>query len=77
MLICAVSIVCTLGISFSKAGAISFQIGEAKLSLSGLAVGALIGIFMNAILPGKDYKFSESDPTIKDAERWGGVKAEK
>ena len=76
MLICAVSIVCTLGISFSKAGAITFQLGEAKLSLSGLAVGALIGIFMNAILPGKDYKFSESDPTIKDAERWGGVKTE-
>ncbi len=77
MLICAVSIVCTLGISFSKAGAISFAIGSAKLSLSGLAVGALIGILMNAVLPGKDYQFSETDPTIKDADRWGGEKKAK
>ena len=41
---------------------------------SGLAVGALTGILLNAILPGKDFKFSETDPSIKDAERWGGVK---
>jgi len=27
------------------------------ISLSGLAVAAIIGIAMNAILPGKDYEF--------------------
>ena len=30
----------------------------ANISLSGLAVGALVGIIVNAILPGKDYVFS-------------------
>lgn len=74
MLICAISIVCTLGISFSKAGAIIFDLGRFKLTLSGLAVGALIGIFLNAIMPGKDYDFSETEPNIKDADRFGGVK---
>ena len=72
MLICAVSIVCTLGISFSKAGAVRFSLGFADISLSGLAVGALMGILLNAILPGKDYQFSSSEPNIKDAERFGG-----
>ena len=62
------------GISFSKAGAIAFTVGSLKISLSGLAVGALFGILLNAILPGKDFVFSETAPTIKDADRFGGVK---
>jgi len=74
MLICAISIVCTLGINFSDAKAISFAIGSAKLSLSGLAVGALMGILLNAVLPGKDYAFTETEPNMKDADRFGGVK---
>ena len=76
MLICAISIVCTLGISFSKAGSISFTVGSVHISLSGLAVGALMGIILNALLPGKDYTFSETEPNIKDADRFGGVKAQ-
>ena len=28
----------------------------------GLAVGAIVGILMNALLPGKEYKFDEEDP---------------
>ena len=32
-------------------------IGSVTISLSGLAVAALVGIFMNAVLPGKDYEF--------------------
>ena len=74
MLICAVTIVCALGISFSEAKGISFTIGSVGITLSGLAVGALMGILLNAILPGKDFQFSETDPTIKDPERWGGKK---
>ena len=31
--------------------------GEATISLSGLAVASLVGIILNAILPGKDYEF--------------------
>ena len=31
------------------------------ISLSGLAVGALVGIILNAILPGNDYVFGSND----------------
>lgn len=31
--------------------------GTATISLSGLAVAAITGIALNAILPGKDYEF--------------------
>jgi len=75
MLIAAIILVLTLGIAFSKAGAIKFAVGSVSISLSGLAVGAIIGIVLNAILPGKDFQFSETDPNLKDADRWGGVKA--
>ena len=51
------SIVGTIGIAFSKAGAIVIPAGEATISLSGLAVASLVGIILNAILPGKDYEF--------------------
>ena len=74
MLIAALILVLTLGISFSKAGAIKFSVGSLNISLSGLAVGALMGIVLNAILPGKDFSFSETAPSIKDADRFGGVK---
>ena len=74
MLIAAVILVLTLGISFSSAGAIKFSCGGVNFALSGLAVGAVIGIVLNAILPGKDFQFSETDPNLKDADRWGGIK---
>ena len=76
MLIAALILVLTLGISFSKAGAIAFTVGTLNISLSGLAIGALMGIILNAVLPGKDFNFSETAPSIKDAERFGGVKPE-
>ena len=75
MLIAALILVLTLGITFSKGGAIAFTVGQLKISLSGLAVGALMGIVLNAILPGKDFAFSETAPSIKDADRFGGEKA--
>lgn len=74
MLIAAIILVLTLGISFSKAGAVKFTVGGVGFALSGLAVGALTGIILNAILPGKDFDFSEKAPSIKDADRFGGVK---
>ena len=43
----------SLGINFSNAGAIVLG----PVSLSGLAVGALVGILLNAVLPGNDYEF--------------------
>ena len=74
MLIAAIILVLTLGISFSQAGAIKFAVGGVNFALSGLAVGALTGIILNAILPGKDFDFSETAPSIKDADRFGGQK---
>ena len=46
-----------LAIGVSYAGAIVIPMGAITISLSGLAVAALVGIFMNAVLPGKDYEF--------------------
>ncbi len=59
VIIAALILVLSIGINYSAAGAIAFTIGELTISLSGLAVGALTGIILNAVLPGKDYKFGE------------------
>ena len=47
-----------LGIAFSSASAITFNVGTITLKFSGLAVAAIVGIVVNAVLPGKDYTFS-------------------
>lgn len=57
VIIAALILVLSIGIKYSAAGAVAFQIGELTVSLSGLAVGALAGIILNAVLPGKDYQF--------------------
>ena len=57
VIIAALILVLSIGISYSSVGAISFTIGAINISLSGLAVGSLVGIILNAILPGKDYNF--------------------
>lgn len=62
VIIAALILVLSIGINFSTKGAVSFKIFGATVSLSGLAVGALVGILLNAILPGKDYKFDEDKP---------------
>lgn len=62
VIIAALILVLSIGVHYSAAGSISFTIGSITISLSGLAVGALVGIIMNAILPGKDYNFDEEKP---------------
>lgn len=57
VIIAALILVLSIGISYSTAGAVVFTIGKITIRLSGLAVGALVGIILNAILPGKDYVF--------------------
>ena len=57
VIIAALIVVLSIGISYSSVGAISFTIGAINISLSGLAVGSLVGIILNAVLPGKDYSF--------------------
>ena len=62
VLIAALIMVLSIGISYSNAGAINIPIGGMTLSLSGLATGSLVGIILNAILPGKDYTFEDDKP---------------
>ena len=61
VLIAALILVLSIGIKYSSAGAISFHVASFTISLSGLAVGAIVGILMNAVLPGKDYEFQKDD----------------
>jgi uracil permease len=59
VIIAALILVLSIGINFSAAKSIAFSIGSANFALSGLAVGSLVGIILNAILPGKDFNFNE------------------
>ena len=54
VLIAAMIMGLAIGVSNSAAGAISFNVGSVTISLSGLAVAALVGLLMNAVLPGTD-----------------------
>lgn len=51
VIIAALILVLSIGVNYSTAGAIAFQIGSITISFSGLAIGALTGIILNAILP--------------------------
>ena len=55
VLIAAMILGLAVGVSYN--GAIVIPLGSISISMSGLAVAALVGIFMNAVLPGKDYEF--------------------
>ena len=62
VLIAAMILCLAIGIKYyDPSGAISFNIGVVTISLSGLAVAAVVGIAMNAILPGKDYEFGTNE----------------
>lgn len=51
VIIAALILVLSIGISYSTIGAITFTVGSITISLSGLAIGSLVGIILNAILP--------------------------
>ena len=51
------------GLGFSSVGGITFGIGGVSVTLSGLAIAALAGILLNAILPGNDYEFDSNPGT--------------
>ncbi len=57
VIVAALILVLTLGINYSDVGAVNITIDAVTISLSGLAVGSIVGIILNAILPGKDYDF--------------------
>lgn len=56
LIITAVILVCALGI-----GSIDFSIGKFDIKLTALAVAAIAGIFLNAVLPGNDYEFQAEE----------------
>jgi len=62
LIIAAVILVSALG--FNSIGGITFQVAGASITLSGLALAAIAGILLNAILPGNDYEF-HMDEEIK------------
>lgn len=57
-IIAALILVCALG--FNSIGGISFDAFGVTISLSGLAIASLVGIIVNAVLPGNEYEFKES-----------------
>ena len=70
VIIAALILVLAIGIKyFNASGAISFTIGTVTISLTGLAVAAVIGIVLNAVLPGKDYTFT-ADEVAEEAEEF-------
>lgn len=56
------------GLGFSSIGGISFTIGTATITLTGLAIAAILGVGLNAILPGKDYEFGVNPESDKSAD---------
>ena len=59
LLIAALILVLAIGINYGP-GSIAISIGKVNIALSGLAVAALAGIILNAVLPGNDYEFGVS-----------------
>ena len=58
LIVAAIILVTALGLT----GGATFAIGGVTITLSALACASLAGIILNAILPGKDYEFTEDEP---------------
>lgn len=56
LIIAAVILVCGLGFS----GGLTFNIAGTSVTLTSLAIAAIAGIVLNAILPGNDYEFGKN-----------------
>ena len=74
VIVAAVILGLALGINFSGSlgaditaagnnatGAIAFMVGDMRIALSGLAVASIVGIILNAILPGKREEYMPND----------------
>ena len=53
LIIAGVIFVCGLGFS----DGLTFEVGSTSITLTALAIAAIAGIILNAVLPGNDYKF--------------------
>jgi uracil permease len=58
VIIAALILVLSIGVNYSDLGAIIIKAGNITISLTGLAVGALVGIILNAVLPEGNQKNS-------------------
>ena len=56
LIIAAVTLVCGLGFT----DGLTFQVGAASITLTSLAIAAIAGIVLNAILPGNDFYLGKS-----------------
>lgn len=65
LIIAAVILVCALG--FNSVGGLSFTVANVTINLSGLAIAAIVGILLNAVLPGNTYEFDDSTSTGEGA----------
>ena len=70
VIIAALILVLSIGISYSG----SIQIGI--VSLSGLAVASIVGIALNAVLPGKDYEFEQEHEGSTSVDLSGAINME-
>ncbi|MBQ1931369.1 MAG: uracil-xanthine permease, partial [Lachnospiraceae bacterium] len=63
VLIAAMILVLAIGLKYGTGdiGGITFLVGNVNIQLSSLAIAAVVGIAMNAILPGKDYEFGANE----------------
>lgn len=68
VIIAALILVLSIGIKYGTgaAQAVNLTVGSVTISLSGLAVAAIVGIVLNAVLPGKDYEFTAENKEDSD-----------
>lgn len=61
-IIAALILVCALGFT----DGVTFHVGKFTITLSALAIAAIVGIVTNAILPGNEYEFREDNEDEED-----------
>lgn len=61
LIVAAIILVSALGLGTAA----TFTFGSVTISLSALAVASILGIVLNAVLPGKDYDFKEEPEDAK------------
>lgn len=66
IIIAALILGLSIGINYS--GAITFAVGSVTISLSGLAIGALVGIILNAFLPLQETDYKGANKAFKSEE---------
>ncbi len=65
LIIAAVILVCALG--FNSVGGLTFMVAGVSINLSGLAIAAIAGILLNALLPRNTYEFDDGTGTGEGA----------